>query len=520
MVNWIVEIEPSMQMSRITEPQVEAFLKAMRSGEKAGVQLLKLDAVKHPEEASDDELLILQTDYLLEATHTAYAAARKTENLPPSLPHTRADSIVQIGIDFSLGNAELESWSAVYYRYFADIPFSVDEISTAASIVPQQYRRRLKLGISNLTTILKRAELEFKKHPQKISSQLPLPDFTRLVGVEAYFQELRRLLNDPAGPQMISLEGFGGIGKTALTRAFVGLPDTRARWTRILWVSARQFFLDDVGRLAPSPAAISTLEDITVRLAEQLGLGEFAARTLRERIDGISVALATEPTLVVIDNLETVTEYRALIPSLTRCAGKDTRFLITTRMTLSEFPYVQVLKVHELNGAFARNLLENELARRGRTLHLDETDFEQLYHMIGGIPLALKLVASQLSFQSLRQILKSFQEVKSGTSEFYTYLYWQAWQLLSDSARNLMLSFLPADPEGEDLEFIQQMSGLTEESFYAGLRELDQLSLLESDGSTILPRYRLHRLTVTFLQSDLLKLWIAPSHDDDASFSP
>jgi hypothetical protein len=89
----------------------------------------------------------------------------------------------------------------------------------------------------------------------------------------------------------------------------------------------------------------------------------------------------------------------------------------------------------------------------------------------------------------------------------YRYLYWQTWQLLSDSARRLLLSFLPADPEGEDLAFIQVMIGQPEDTFFLTLQELDQFSLLEISGDAHAPRYRLHRLTVTFLQTDILSSW-------------
>lgn len=51
------------------------------------------------------------------------------------------------------------------------------------------------------------------------------------------------------------------------------------------------------------------------------------------------------------------------------------------------------------------------------------------------------------------------------------------------------------------------MSGQDEEEFYRAVAELDQVSLLEISGTTTDPHYRLHRLTVTFLQTELLNFW-------------
>jgi hypothetical protein len=96
---------------------------------------------------------------------------------------------------------------------------------------------------------------------------------------------------------------------------------------------------------------------------------------------------------------------------------------------------------------------------------------------------------------------------KGSIDELYRYLYWETWQLLSDPARHLLLTFLPADPEGEDISFLQMMSGQNEATFFKALREMDQLSLLETTGDVHTLRYRLHRLTVTFLQTDILRSW-------------
>jgi len=111
---------------------------------------------------------------------------------------------------------------------------------------------------------------------------LPLPDATRLVEVSAALKQLSELFSDPAGPVMVSLEGIGGIGKTALARAFVTQPDVTTDWTAILWISARQAFLAEDGSLMSVPDSATTLEDISSRMAEQLGLTSLTGKPLAE----------------------------------------------------------------------------------------------------------------------------------------------------------------------------------------------------------------------------------------------
>jgi hypothetical protein len=255
------------------------------------------------------------------------------------------------------------------------------------------------------------------------------------------------------------------------------------------------------------------LEDISSRLAEQLGLSGLANKPLAERLEGLDVALSQQPSLVVVDNLETAEEFAQLVPNLARLAGTS-RFLITTRQSLRRFPYLTTIAVRELDKTGAANLLQNEIKRRGGQRQLSDEQFDALYQVIGGLPLVIKLVAAQLNLRPLQEILDGFRNVAAGRDALYRYVYWQTWNSLHDPARRLLLSFLPADAEGEDIDFLRLMSGQSDEVFFEALQELDQFSLLEINGEPDRPLYRLHRLTVTFLQTDILRLWSGTLSDD------
>src|SRR5574338_1194495 len=120
---------------------------------------------------------------------------------------------------------------------------------------------------------------------------LPVPEFTTLVGVQKYYDQLSKCFDDPDGPSFVSLEGLGGIGKSALARGFISLQKTTSLWPRIIWVSARQTILADDGQLTPVTDPATTLEDITTRLCEPLGLIDTTANSLERRLEGIRAAL-------------------------------------------------------------------------------------------------------------------------------------------------------------------------------------------------------------------------------------
>lgn len=380
-------------ISSITNHNVENFLKCVRNGENPPAILLKLSLLQQPGLQTSEARGIKLAEILQDLATESYLRARHSENLPDGLPETRNDWTRQIAEDFSLGNVALESWSSLFFRYFSTITSSVEDLSSAANVVPQQFRRRLNQGLSYLVDLLRKNELSVETHQNLSSRNLPLPDFTRLVGVQPILEQLSNILNHQDGPRLVSVEGIGGIGKTAAVRAFVSLPETTALWKNILWVSARQIALDDSGRLSTVPNAASTLEDITNRLADQMGINSLASKTRAEKMERLQAALNLQPSLVVIDNLETVDDSSELVPALAKLAG-NSKFLITSRQTLRSFPFVHVVQMSELDGKSSFELLEIEESRRGRESGVQKEEFDDLYSVIGGIPLAIKLVAA------------------------------------------------------------------------------------------------------------------------------
>lgn len=495
-----------MNRTAITPEMIEASLRAVYRGGPPDSELLSILVSGGFIREADPTAAV---NWLYDLVWELYSALREAEGLPDRKPAVRQELLDLVAEDFRTQNGSLAALSAVYSRYLSLCHLSVKELSQAASVVPQQFRRRLKQGLGLIAQRLSSSVSDHKKTtPMRPDfANLPLPEYTSLIGVDSYIDLLSRLLTDPDGPRLVSLEGIGGIGKSALARAFIGLPETSARSGKTAWVSARQTVITEDGRLVPASDPAATLEDITARLCDQLGLTALALNSLDRRLDGLKAALAKEKHLIVVDNLETVEDYLDLVPTLARISG-NSRFLLTTRQTLREFPFVHTLPLKALNRERSFELVKAEIARRGRSPEaISDASFDELYAVTGGHPLALKLVAAQLFLRPLAEILEGFRKARVGIDNLYRYLYWQTWQSLSDPARQLLLSFLPSDPEGEDLEFLQMMSGQGEEAFYSALRELDQFSLIECAGDVERPLYRLHSLTITFLQTDILRLW-------------
>jgi hypothetical protein len=134
-----------------------------------------------------------------------------------------------------------------------------------------------------------------------------------------------------------------------------------------------------------------------------------------------------------------------------------------------------------------------------------EGAMHSIYETIGGLPLALKLVASQVGTLPLDHILDSLRQARQDKREaMYRYIYRRSWQLLDLNARQLLCSMLLISSEGEDVTWLRLISTLPDTNFASALEQLRYYSLVETTGTLEAPIYRLHRLTVTFLQNDVL----------------
>jgi hypothetical protein len=247
------------------------------------------------------------------------------------------------------------------------------------------------------------------------------------------------------------------------------------------------------------------VHDIVARLAQALELEKSIGLPTSEKLISLQTLLSQRAYLIVIDNLETLADSELLVPALRRLAGL-TRFLMTSRATLRCFPYVQVFTVPELTRAHAEALIASELLRRDRAEVLSGAEVQALYEVIGGLPLALKLVAAQVAYLPLPIVLDDLRQAQHTPENLYHFIYRRTWGLLDDGARSLLLDLLNISPDGESATWLRGLSGLSAD-FEQALAQLLRYSLVEVTGGVSESRYHLHRLTVTFLRTDLLQRW-------------
>ena len=240
---------------------------------------------------------------------------------------------------------------------------------------------------------------------------------------------------------LISIEGLGGIGKTALANALVRQPGLISRFANIAWVSAKQQeFLPNIG-FEQETSPTLTGDSLTDILLEYFDNTIPLSQSPQEKRITLTRLLKKVPYLIVIDNLETVVDYQTLLPALRQLANPS-KFLLTSRHSLRAYPDVFCLSLTELNQIETFHFIRYEAKVRGLPMLAGalEAELQSIYEVVGGNPLALKLVIGQISVLPLSRVLDSLKQARGKKiDDLYSYIYWQAWHMLDPASQQTLL---------------------------------------------------------------------------------
>jgi hypothetical protein len=95
----------------------------------------------------------------------------------------------------------------------------------------------------------------------------------------------------------------------------------------------------------------------------------------------------------------------------------------------------------------------------------------------------------------------------------YRQIYWEAWRSLSQEGQQLLQAMPLVAETGALPEQMVAMSSLAEDHFWPAVTELFSRSLLDVRGNVRERRYSIHRLTETFLRTEIIN-W--PEEEEDA----
>jgi hypothetical protein len=341
------------------------------------------------------------------------------------------------------------------------------------------------------------------------SLYLPPKTYHRLIGRFDQLDSIMDALRDPEHKPMIAIVGLGGIGKTALARETAERCQSENLFDHIVWASAKteHFVSESTTETGEAPYDI---EELLSDIGRQCDRPDIPQMPADQRQAAVSYLLANLRVLVVMDNLDTVPESEKLVNEVFQILGKS-KLLITSRHRIK---HGQAL-ILNLSGFLEEEgvmFLREESKGRGIEVvaQANRSSLVEIHLVTGGAPLAMKLVVGQISRQPMEVVLNTLKKAsfKEQDYEFYRFVYWHSWEVLSEQARMTLVDMSVFPPViGGKTNDLQAISQLKPSELWLAMDSLVTMSLVDKSGEVGKERFALHPLTHYFVLSDITQEW-------------
>lgn len=342
-------------------------------------------------------------------------------------------------------------------------------------------------AIHHLAEVLSLLEVKaWRERALRLESRLAMPDM-ELVGAERHVAQLVDGLAAAGEPWLVSLEGPGGIGKTALAAAVLRrLVQTNTDYYGFGWISAEPAALDLHGKLHRRLQPPTTGAAVIAALARQLlpHAAPDAADCPDALLPALHRYLHEYPHVIVIDCLEAVADGATLLRMLHLLAN-PAKFVLTSRRRLLAEPGVCLYSVPELSAADSLALLRRTVQAQAipALIACDDEELLSVYTAVGGNPLALLFVVGQTHTRPLHAVLDDLPNARTlPAALLFDYLFGRAVAELDQSERRVLNEMLLAEGRGLDVNEICSACSLSLAEAAAALQGLYQVGLISATG--------------------------------------
>jgi tetratricopeptide (TPR) repeat protein len=340
---------------------------------------------------------------------------------------------------------------------------------------------------------------------QTLTPKIPnnLPRRAAFFGRAKEMDVVTRALSPADRTWGVLVDGIGGIGKTALAVEAAHRAQEAGAFDAFVFITAKQNILAPSGIREQTPAA-RTLDDFLNETARVLGQPGIAKLASDEKRRALLDALRAMPTLLIYDNLETLSkEEQEAMADFLRELPQGCKAIITSRRRGGEGAVW--LRVEKLDWDAARGIIENEMARDAglaTKLRRVESRWQELYDETNGSPLALvhtlglMRVRAALTFDGALAMLRGNRD-----ADLQKFIFQEARKELTTNDK-IALGALSFFVPSATFEAWMQVANLSRNALETTIDRLAALSLVDVLAGE--ERYAVHPLTRAFVRDELL----------------
>lgn len=276
------------------------------------------------------------------------------------------------------------------------------------------------------------------------------------------------------------IDGYGGMGKTSLAvrAAYDCAP---GQFDRIIFLSVKDRELDDDGERELGTFILPGFLEMLNELARELDKPDITKAAESERIRLILDALEPTRTLLILDNLESLTKGdRDKLLTFVKRLPQGCKAILTSRLRIGSS--ADALTLEKLDQKSALECLA-EIAKHNKLLaKTTKADRLSLYKQTDGKPLLLRWIAGQLGLGSCRTLADALAFLRGcpPDNDPLEFIFGDLADELTPDEMQVLAALtyfaLPAR-----VEHVAEVAGLDDEPVGTALRSLANRSLVVPD---------------------------------------
>ena len=344
----------------------------------------------------------------------------------------------------------------------------------------------------------------------RVHHNLP-PRYGEFIGREAEVARVLEWVETSRWP-LASIEGMGGIGKTSLAvevahRCLPGSQLAIAKpFQAVVWTSARDYADFNL-----------RLDHVLDTIARVLDYPHLAQLPPEQKVGAVDKLLRSHRTLVLADNLETVTDL-ALVKFLEQIP-EPSLALVTTRY--KQLRRVWDIPLYGLKDEETLTLIRRHSHRIGLAVvaGADDDTLQRLAAATGNNPKAVELSLGLIKQKGLpfNTVVDELYQASQMVKEVFDYIFAEVWKLLDDETKQVLLA-MSLFVSSASRAALSVVAKVEEFDFHKAIEELVGMSLLEASEALDISqqRYWLHPLTQIFARHQLgvdVSLNVLHGHD-------